>query len=66
MSCTVCWWCRYDKRTKPGGTLLHVNVSVMVLSLSSPDESSLHYDVEFLMHQEWIDPRQAPRLYRHR
>jgi hypothetical protein len=49
---------RYDKRTKPAATPLHVNVSVMVLSLSSPDESSLNYDVEFLMHQEWTDPRQ--------
>lgn len=50
---------RYDKRTKPLAAPLHVNVSVMVLSLSSPDESSLHYDVEFLMHQEWVDPRLA-------
>jgi len=32
-------------------------VSVVLLSLSSPDESSLHYEVEFLMHQKWIDPR---------
>jgi len=36
-----------------------VNISVVLLSLSSPDESSLHYEVEFLMHQKWIDPRLA-------
>lgn len=49
---------RYDKRIKPpmDGTL-RVNVSVVLLSLSSPDESSLHYEVEFLMHQRWFDPR---------
>ena len=49
---------RYDKRIKPpmSGTL-RVNVSVVLLSLSSPDESSLHYEVEFLMHQKWSDPR---------
>eukprot|EP00092_Neocalanus_flemingeri_P056907 GFUD01067522.1.p1 GENE.GFUD01067522.1~~GFUD01067522.1.p1 ORF type:complete len:517 (-),score=85.69 GFUD01067522.1:50-1600(-) len=49
---------RYDKRIKPpvDGSL-RVNVSVVLLSLSSPDESSLHYEVEFLMHQKWFDPR---------
>ena len=49
---------RYDKRIKPPveGSL-RVNVSVVLLSLSSPDESSLHYEVEFLMHQRWFDPR---------
>lgn len=34
-----------------------VNVSVTVLTLSSPDESSLKYEVEFLMHQVWHDER---------
>jgi cation transporter family protein len=49
---------RYDKRIKPPveGSL-DVNVSVVLLSLSSPDESSLHYEVEFLMHLQWFDPR---------
>merc|ERR1712106_627417 len=32
---------RYDKRTKPPQQQINVNVSVMLLSLSSPDESSL-------------------------
>jgi len=50
---------RYDKRIKPSIEQIHVNVSVMLLSLSSPDESSLHYEVEFLMHQRWVDPRLA-------
>jgi hypothetical protein len=48
---------RYDKRVKPKINPLRVNVSMVLLSLSSPDESSLHYEVEFLMHQKWIDPR---------
>uniref|UniRef100_T1J0D0 Neurotransmitter-gated ion-channel ligand-binding domain-containing protein n=1 Tax=Strigamia maritima TaxID=126957 RepID=T1J0D0_STRMM len=47
---------RYDKRIKPSG-LTVVNVSVTLLSLSSPDESSLKYEVEFLMHQHWKDGR---------
>jgi len=50
---------RYDKRIKPSIRPLHVNVSVVLLSLSSPDESSLHYEVEFFMHQKWTDPRLA-------
>lgn len=51
---------RYDRRIKPPSpTALRVNISVVLLSLSSPDESSLHYEVEFLMHQKWIDPRLA-------
>ena len=50
---------RYDRRIKPDIKPLHVNVSVVLLSLSSPDESSLHYEVEFLMHQRWTDPRQG-------
>jgi len=49
---------RYDKRIKPpvSGSL-RVNISVVLLSLSSPDESSLHYEVEFIMRQRWDDPR---------
>jgi len=50
---------RYDKRIKPPQQQINVNISVMLLSLSSPDESSLHYEVEFLMHQKWIDHRLA-------
>ncbi|XP_017765038.1 PREDICTED: glutamate-gated chloride channel isoform X1 [Eufriesea mexicana] len=38
------------------GTLT-VNVSVLLLSLASPDESSLKYEVEFLLQQQWYDPR---------
>ncbi|XP_055687791.1 glutamate-gated chloride channel isoform X4 [Lutzomyia longipalpis] len=49
---------RYDKRLLPpvDGTLT-VNVSVLLLSLASPDESSLKYEVEFLLQQQWYDPR---------
>ncbi|CAH1989988.1 unnamed protein product [Acanthoscelides obtectus] len=36
---------------------LTVNVSVLLLSLASPDESSLKYEVEFLLQQQWYDPR---------
>ncbi|PBC29407.1 Glutamate-gated chloride channel [Apis cerana cerana] len=61
---------RYDKRLLPpvqecngrrDGTemerTLTVNVSVLLLSLASPDESSLKYEVEFLLQQQWYDPR---------
>lgn len=34
-----------------------VNVSVILLTLFSPDESSLKYEIEFLMNQVWTDPR---------
>ncbi|XP_030761973.1 glycine receptor subunit alpha-4 isoform X10 [Sitophilus oryzae] len=49
---------RYDKRLLPPvrGSLT-VNVSVLLLSLASPDESSLKYEVEFLLQQQWYDPR---------
>jgi len=50
---------RYDKRIKPPQQQINVNISVMLLSLSSPDESSLHYEVEFLIHQKWVDHRLA-------
>eukprot|EP00091_Calanus_sinicus_P016041 TRINITY_DN3521_c0_g1_i1.p1 TRINITY_DN3521_c0_g1~~TRINITY_DN3521_c0_g1_i1.p1 ORF type:complete len:123 (+),score=36.06 TRINITY_DN3521_c0_g1_i1:217-585(+) len=50
---------RYDKRIKPPQQQINVNISVLLLSLSSPDESSLHYEVEFLMHQKWVDTRLA-------
>lgn len=52
---------RYDKRIKPPLTPIVVNVSVGLLSLSSPDESSLNYEVEFLLHLKWEDPRLAHR-----
>ncbi|RWS23325.1 Glutamate-gated chloride channel-like protein [Leptotrombidium deliense] len=34
-----------------------VNVSVLLLTISSPDESSLKYEVEFLLFQRWVDER---------
>ncbi|XP_037907702.1 glycine receptor subunit alpha-2 isoform X2 [Hermetia illucens] len=43
-------------RSQNGGTLT-VNVNVLLLSLASPDESSLKYEVEFLLNQQWYDPR---------
>ncbi|XP_055687789.1 glutamate-gated chloride channel isoform X2 [Lutzomyia longipalpis] len=43
-------------RVQNRGTLT-VNVSVLLLSLASPDESSLKYEVEFLLQQQWYDPR---------
>ncbi|XP_047476249.1 glutamate-gated chloride channel-like isoform X8 [Penaeus chinensis] len=50
---------RYDKRIRPlvKDGPLSVNVSVLLLRLASPDESSLKYEVELLLHQDWIDPR---------
>jgi len=53
---------RYDKRNRPPVGPINVNISVLLLSLSSPDESSLHYEVEFLVHQKWDDPRLAYQL----
>uniref|UniRef100_T1D1Q6 Putative glutamate-activated chloride channel n=1 Tax=Cupiennius salei TaxID=6928 RepID=T1D1Q6_CUPSA len=47
---------RYDKRMRPTDFTV-VNVTVLLLTLSSPDESSLKYEVEFLLHQKWYDPR---------
>ncbi|CAL1271244.1 unnamed protein product [Larinioides sclopetarius] len=47
---------RYDKRMRPVDYTV-VNVTVLLLTLSSPDESSLKYEVEFLLHQKWYDPR---------
>ncbi|RZC37621.1 pH-sensitive chloride channel, partial [Asbolus verrucosus] len=49
---------RYDKRLLPPvQETVMVNVSVLLLSLASPDESSLKYEVEFLLQQQWYDPR---------
>jgi len=50
---------RYDKRIKPPQQHINVNISVLLLSLGSPSESSLTYEVEFLMHQKWTDYRLA-------
>ncbi|CAO1323285.1 unnamed protein product [Diamesa tonsa] len=47
---------RLPGRPQNRGTLT-VNVSVLLLSLASPDESSLKYEVEFLLQQQWFDPR---------
>jgi len=48
---------RYDKRIKPPLEPIIVNVSITLLSLGSPDESSLNYEIEFLLHLRWKDPR---------
>ena len=78
---------RYDKRDSPPVDLpIPVKIGITLLSLQSPDESSLvsssfqtipksyfsppslwglvcnlsssqHYEVEFLLHQTWEDPR---------
>ncbi|XP_076324648.1 glutamate-gated chloride channel-like isoform X1 [Tachypleus tridentatus] len=47
---------KYDVRVRPQEETI-VNVTVTLLTLSSPDESSLRYEVEFLLHQVWEDPR---------
>lgn len=48
----------YNKHLRPHeGKPSLVNVSVILLTLFSPDESSLKYEVEFLMHQVWTDSR---------
>ncbi|XP_064471977.1 glutamate-gated chloride channel-like isoform X2 [Ornithodoros turicata] len=47
---------RYDFRHRPEEQT-QVNVSVLLLTLSSPDESSLKYEIEFLLHQRWEDGR---------
>ncbi|XP_022694951.1 glutamate-gated chloride channel-like isoform X2 [Varroa jacobsoni] len=49
---------RYDHRIRPEETT-KVNVSVLLLSMSSPDESSLKYEIEFLLIQKWMDQRLA-------
>ncbi|XP_065156514.1 glutamate-gated chloride channel-like isoform X3 [Atheta coriaria] len=46
-----------DPKAKLRVGTLTVNVSVLLLSLASPDESSLKYEVEFLLQQQWYDPR---------
>ena len=38
---------RYDKRNKPTGQHMAVNISVLLLSLSSPSESSLVISVKY-------------------
>jgi len=51
---------RYDKRDGPPVALpIPVKIGITLLSLQSPDESSLNYEVEFLLHQTWEDPRLA-------
>lgn len=46
----------YDLHTRPHEPTF-INVSVIILTLFSPDESSLKYEVEFLLNQVWTDPR---------
>ena len=65
---------RYDKRDGPPVALpIPVKIGITLLSLQSPDESSLvrsvpphstlqtsqNYEVEFLLHQTWEAPRLA-------
>ncbi|GFV28537.1 glutamate-gated chloride channel [Trichonephila clavipes] len=38
-------------------TLTNITVNVLLHSLSSPDESSLSYEVEFLLYRTWTDER---------
>ncbi|XP_053207971.1 glutamate-gated chloride channel-like isoform X2 [Panonychus citri] len=47
---------KYDQYVLPTAPMT-VNVSVLMLSMSSPDESSLKYEIEFLLFQDWIDHR---------
>ncbi|CAL8143195.1 unnamed protein product [Orchesella dallaii] len=55
---------RYDKRLlPPSKDDLPVNVSVLLLTLASPDESSLKYEVEFLLHLVWMDKRLKHEIY---
>ncbi|XP_071050936.1 glutamate-gated chloride channel isoform X3 [Onthophagus taurus] len=51
------WVFSIDDPNADGCSTLTVNVSVLLLSLASPDESSLKYEVEFLLQQQWYDPR---------
>ena len=46
---------RYDKRSKPPQQQIHVNISVLLLSLSSPSESSL---VGFMFYNLTNRPKQ--------
>ncbi|CAG7818204.1 unnamed protein product [Allacma fusca] len=49
---------RYDTRLLPPSSReLTINVSVLLLTLASPDESSLKYEVEFLLNLVWDDSR---------
>ncbi|XP_035706836.1 glutamate-gated chloride channel isoform X2 [Folsomia candida] len=55
---------QYDRRLLPPTiNSLAVNVSVLLLTLASPDESSLKYEVEFLMNLFWFDPRLKFHLF---
>ncbi|XP_055926951.1 glutamate-gated chloride channel-like [Argiope bruennichi] len=46
----------YDKRIRPEA-LTNITINVLLHSLSSPDESSLNYEVEFLLYRTWMDER---------
>ncbi|XP_054156390.1 glutamate-gated chloride channel subunit beta-like [Oppia nitens] len=47
---------RYDYRFRPEAHTT-VNVSLTLLAISSPSESSNSYDLELLLHQHWPDHR---------
>lgn len=47
---------RYEHHMRPEEKTI-VNVSILILTLSSPDESSVTYEIGFLIIQRWNDPR---------
>ncbi|KAF7491585.1 Glutamate-gated chloride channel [Sarcoptes scabiei] len=46
----------YDKNLRPAEKT-NVNISILVLTISSPDESSVVYEIDFALMQKWNDPR---------
>ncbi|XP_050434018.1 glutamate-gated chloride channel-like [Adelges cooleyi] len=49
---------KYDKRSLPPTKRPSIiNNSLILFMVSSPDETSLKYEVEFLLQQEWYDSR---------
>ncbi|XP_046915295.1 uncharacterized protein LOC124495898 isoform X2 [Dermatophagoides farinae] len=47
---------KYDYRMRPEEKTI-VNLSILILTLSSPDESSVTYEIGFVLMQRWYDPR---------
>ncbi|XP_071044240.1 gamma-aminobutyric acid receptor subunit alpha-5-like [Parasteatoda tepidariorum] len=47
---------KYDKRQRPI-PLTKVKVQVLLDSVATPDESSLNFDIEFILQRSWKDPR---------
>ena len=46
----------YNPRMRPN-FLTKINISILILSVTSPDESSVTYEIGFVMRQSWVDPR---------